>query len=99
MLTFVFVGIMAAISVNAINTGTIPDIEYGLVSAKAPVTDGQNANYTITLSNDKILYVQNNQTLYDTLEVNKTYVFNCLIDLPNDMLIAESAWQTNRTDT
>jgi hypothetical protein len=99
VLSLVFLGVVVAISVNTINTATIPDIEYGLVTAKAPVADSHNANYTINLATGKTLYVQSNQTLYNTLEMNKTYVFNCRIDLPNGMLIAESAWQTNRTDT
>lgn len=96
-LSLVFLGVVVAVSENAINNAAIPDIQYGLVTAKAPVTDGHQANYTINLANNKILYVQSNQTLYDTVEVNKTYVFTCRIDLPNQMLIAESAWQTNRT--
>jgi len=92
-------GVVYAIYQNSINTASIPDIEYGLVTAKAPVVDNKNANYTINLATGKVLYVQGNQTLYDTLELNKTYVFNCRIDIPNNMLIADSAWQTNRTST
>ena len=99
MLCLVFLGIVFVIYQNSVNNANIPDIEYGLVTAKAPVTDGHNANYTINLATGKILYVQSNQTLYDTLVLNKTYVFTCRIDLNNQMYIAESAWQTNRTAT
>lgn len=99
VLSLVFLGVIVGICGTAIENANIPDIEYGLVTAKAPVSDGQHANYTINLSNSKTLYVQGNQTLYDTLELNKTYVFTCRIDYTNQMLIAESAWQTNRTTT
>jgi hypothetical protein len=98
-LALVFLGIIFAISVSAINNAAIPDVEYGQVTAKAPVTDITNIKYKIDLADGKMLYVATNQTLYETLQINKTYVFTCLIDIPNDRLIAESAWQTNRTTT
>ncbi len=99
VLSLIFLGVIFAISQDAINNASIPDIEYGRVTAKAPITDDHNANYTITLDGNKILYVQSNQTLYNTLEINKTYVFTCHIDYPNSMVIAEGAWQTNRPET
>jgi hypothetical protein len=99
VLSLVFLGVIFVVAENVINNAAIPDIQYGVVTQKAPVTDNHPANYTVTLANSKILYVQGNQTLYNVLEVNKSYVFMCRIDMPNGMLIADSAYQTNRTAT
>ncbi len=98
VVSLVFLGVIIAISENSVSNASIPDVEYGKVTAKGP-SDVQNANYTINLAGGKVLYVQGNQTLYDGLEIGKTYVFTCRIDIPNGMTIAESAWQTNRTST
>ena len=99
VLSLVFLGVIFTISINAIDNSTIPDIEYGQVTSKAPVTNIPNIKYQIDLADGKVLYVATNQTLYDTVNINMTYVFSCRIDYTNQWLIAESAWQTNRTAT
>lgn len=98
VLSLVFLGIIFAISVNAIDNAAIPDIEYGLVTSKTPAPADSGFDYVINLEEGKTLYVAGNQTLYDTVQVNLTYVFTCRIDYNNQLLIAESAWQTNRAE-
>jgi len=99
VLSLVFLCVISVISVNAIDNAAIPDIQYGQVASKAPADADSDFDYVINLAEDKTLYIVGNQTLYDSVQINMTYVFNCRIDYRNQMLIAESAWQTNRTET
>ena len=99
VLSLFFLGVILAISVNAIDNSIIPDIEYGQVTSKAPVTDIPGIKYQIALADGKVLYITTNQTLYDTMQINMTYVFSCRIDYNNQWLIMDSASQTNRTET
>jgi hypothetical protein len=90
----VSVGILAGIMLIAqdmINNVKIPDVERGLVSSKAPVSDSHPANFTVTLSDGKTLYVQNNATLYQNILENQTYIFTCRIDFNNKMTIIDNA--------
>jgi hypothetical protein len=84
---------------DSIRNGSIPDVEYGQVTSKAPAPADSDMQYIIKLADGKTLYVAGNQTLYDTVKANLTYVFTCHIDFNNHRVIAESAWQTNRTAT
>jgi len=90
----VSVGILAGIMLIAqdmINNAKIPDVERGLVSSKAPVSDSHPANFTVTLSDGKTLYVQNNATLYQNILENQTYIFTCRIDFNNKMALIDNA--------
>jgi hypothetical protein len=96
IVAFAFVGY---VTLDAIQGSKIPDEQYGLVTAKGPVTDNHPANYTVTLDNSKTFYITSNTTAYEVLEVNKTFLLACRLDINNGMSIVDSAWQTNRTDT
>jgi hypothetical protein len=90
----VSVGILAGIMLIAqdmIYNAKIPDVERGLVSSKAPVSDSHPANFTVTLSDGKTLYVQNNATLYQNILENQTYIFTCRIDFNNKMTLIDNA--------
>jgi hypothetical protein len=87
----VTLGAIVFIAQDAINGAKIPDAQRGMVISKAPVTDNQPANYTVTLPENKLLYIVNNPALYESIVANKTYLFDCRIDLANKMTIIESA--------
>ena len=84
-------GVIVFIAQDAINGAKIPDAERGMVISKAPVTDDHPANYTVTLPENKVLYIVNNPALYESIVENKTYLFECRIDLANKMTIIENA--------
>ena len=97
----VSVGILAGIifiTQDAVNNGKIPDVERGLVTSKAPVSDSHPANFTVSLSDGKTLYIQNNATLYRSILENQTYVFTCRIDFNNRMTLIESVDWVNMTN-
>jgi len=93
------IGFMAYTIGDVLENAKIPDQQYGTVNTKSPVTDNHPANYTITLQDGKQLYITSNTTTYDNIEIGKSYLFNCRIDVKNHMVIIDSASQTNRTDT
>jgi hypothetical protein len=84
-------GTIIYISEDSINNAIIPDIERGTVSSKALVSDNHPANYKINLSSGQKLYILNNSTLYDSIIVNQDYVFDCRVDLNNQMTIINHA--------
>jgi len=63
----------------------------GLVISKTSVTDKPNVGYAVNLSNSRTLYIANNATLYDSLTINQTYLFDCRIDYNNNMFLINSA--------
>ncbi len=79
------------ISEDAINNAKIPDVERGLVSSKALVSDNRPANYSVNLSSGQKLYILNNATLYDSLVINQSYAFECRLDFNNKMTIIDRA--------
>ncbi len=79
------------ISEDAINNAKIPDVERGLVSSKALVSDNLPANYSVNLSSGQKLYILNNATLYDSIVTNQSYVFECRLDFNNKMTIIDRA--------
>lgn len=95
--SLVSLAFIAYVATDAIQGAKIPDQEYGIVTSKGPVTDGHAANYTVNISTGKTLFITNNQTMYNRLQVNMSYLFDCRIDLIGGMLIADSAAQVNRT--
>lgn len=97
--SLVFLALIGLIAQDAINNSAIPNEEYGVVVSKAPMQGGHIADYMVSLANGKTLYILSNTTLYDSIEVNFSYLFNCRIDLNNQITIVNSATQVNRTIT
>ena len=84
-------GTIFYITQDAMSNAKIPDVQTGLVISKAPVTDKPQANYAVTLSDNRQLYISNNMTLYNGILENQTYVFSCRIDFNNKITIIENA--------
>lgn len=101
LIAVVAVGFIAVVANDAIEGAKIPDQEYGTVSSKAPVSDGQPADFTVTLEGGKVLYIQtrDNATLYGSLKENVSYLFTCRIDYQNHITLILSALEQNRTGT
>ncbi len=76
---------------DAISNANIPEVTRGLVVSKAPVSDNHPANYTISLSDNQVLYILNNPSLYQHILENQSYVFDGRIDFNNKMTIIENA--------
>jgi hypothetical protein len=94
MIIIVSLGALATvfyIAQDAVNNAKIPDVQTGLVISKAPVSDKSPANYTVKITDNRVLYIANNVTLYDSILVNQTYVFICRIDFNNKITIIENA--------
>jgi hypothetical protein len=86
----VFGGTMYVLQ-DAINNAKIPEVTRGLVVSKAPVSDSHPANYTVNLSDNQVLYILNNPSLYERILENQSYVFDCRIDFNNKMTIVDNA--------
>ena len=84
-------GTIFYIAQDAISNAKIPDVQTGLVISKAPVADELQANYTLTLSDNRQLYISNDMTLYNVILENQTYVFSCRIDFNNKITLIENA--------
>jgi hypothetical protein len=97
--SLIALGFVVYVATDAIQGAKIPDQEYGIVISKAPVTNGHAADYVVTISTGKTLYIPTNQTIYDYLQENVSYLFDCRIDLIGDMVIVDSVTQVNRTVT
>ena len=84
-------GTIIYISEDAINNAKIPDITRGIVTSKTVITDKPSANYSITLSDGRTLYIQNKSALYESIIVNEnqTYTFDCRIDYNNNMVLID----------
>ncbi len=77
---------------DSIRTATIPDAESGFVVSKVRLTDrSPAATYAVNLNDGRVLYIQNNSALYDSIlvDVNQKYTFTCRIDYNNKMIIIE----------
>jgi hypothetical protein len=99
LVSIVAIGFIGYVIVDAIESAKIPDQQYGTVSSIDPVTDGRPASYIVTLEDNRQLYITTNTTIYETIELDQAYLFSCRIDAKNNMVIIDSAWQTNRTTT
>ena len=84
-------GTIFYITQDAMSNAKIPDVQTGLVISKAPVADKPQANYAVTLSDNRQLYISNNMTLYNGILENQTYVFSCRIDFNNKITLIENA--------
>jgi hypothetical protein len=84
-------GAIFFIGQDAINNAKIPDVERGTVLSKAPLSDSNPTNYTVTLSENRVLYIVNNPSLYQSIQVNQTYTFECRIDFNHKMTVVDVA--------
>jgi hypothetical protein len=91
LVSLAMLGAIVFISQDAINNAKIPDVERGIVISKAPVLDSHPANYTVNLSENRALYILNNPALYQSIQENQTYLFQCRIDFNNKMTIINNA--------
>ena len=64
---------IAYVAIDSIQGAKIPNQEYAMVISKSPVNDNPIANYTVVLSSGKTLYIPNNTTLFDSIQVNQSY--------------------------
>lgn len=99
LLSWIALGFISYVASDAIQGAKIPDAEYGIVASKGLIENGEKGYYTVTLENNKILYILNNSTLYDSIEENLSYLFTCHIDYLKHMIIIDSVLQVNRTAT
>ena len=83
--------VIVGIAEESIRTATIPDAESGFVTSKFPLVDRTQATHAINLIDGRVLYIQNNSALYDSilLDMNQKYTFNCRIDYNNRIVIIE----------
>ncbi|MCL5876284.1 MAG: hypothetical protein M1540_00530 [Candidatus Bathyarchaeota archaeon] len=95
-LSLASIGFIGAVAYDAIQYSKTPDQQYGMVASKSPVTDNPVANYMVSLYSGKTLYIQNNATLYDSLQVNQSYLFDCRIDFNNKITLIDKASQPDR---
>jgi len=99
LLSLIALGFISYVASDAIQGAKIPDAEYGIVVSKGLVENGDISYYAVTLENNKILYILNNSTLYDSIKENSNYLFTCHIDYLKHMTIIDSTLQVNRTGT
>ena len=90
--TILTITVFGAIIFMAIgNLDKIPSIETGTVLSKQTFPDATQANYTITLSDQRTLYILNDSLLYSSLQENQTYVFTCHLDFNRKMTFIDEA--------
>jgi len=86
IISMVVVGIVAVVVLD--NLKAIPSGESGLIVSKSVL----NANEgEIELSGGKTLHILNNTQLYDSLQENQTYSFDCLYNYYTKTEYIESA--------
>jgi hypothetical protein len=90
LVSLIALGVIVYVAQDAITNSTAPDEETGYVTSKAQVTDSSSANYSISLSDGKTLYIQNDNVLYDSILVNQTFTFDCRIDFNHRMSLIQS---------
>jgi len=78
------------------NLNVIPSVERGTVASKNMITANDS---TIKLSSGKTLHILNNVTLYDCLQENQKYVFDCLYNYHTKITTIQSASLDNSTST
>jgi hypothetical protein len=84
--TILTIAVFGAIIFIAIdNLDKIPSIETGALLSKQTFPDATQADYTITLSDQRTLYILNDSLLYSSLQENQTYVFTCHLDFNRKM--------------
>ncbi len=97
LIAVIAVGFIAIVANDAIKGAKIPDGEYGIIADKGQTVENIPVNYYVALTNGKRLYIPMNTTLYNSLQINKSYLFNCRIDYTNQRILIDSAYQQNRT--
>ena len=79
-LTFVFAVVIAVIAGGIVfliaqnNLADIPSTERGTIVSKTVISPNDSI---IELSNGKILHILSNTPLYQNLQLNQSYIFNC----------------------
>jgi hypothetical protein len=90
VVSLIALGVIVYVAQDAITNSTAPDEETGYVTAKTPVTDIPAVTYSVSLSDGKTLYIQNDNVLYDSILVNQTFTFDCRIDFTNHRFLIQS---------
>lgn len=93
LLSLITLGFISYVASDAIQGAKIPDAEYGIVVSKGVIENDDIGYYTVSLENNKILYILNNSTLYNKIQVNQSYLFECRINFNNKMIIIDKATQ------
>lgn len=82
---------MTYVAASVVVYGRIPDSQSGVVVDKGPVTDKPGVSYYVSLDTGKTLYIESNQTLYDSLAVNPSCPFTCRIVFLDGVVVIDSA--------
>ena len=92
-LTFVFAVVIALIAGGVVfliaqnNLTDIPSTERGMIVSKKVI----NANdRVIDLSDGKTLHILNNTPLYQSLQLNQSYIFNCRFNYNTKITVIEN---------
>jgi hypothetical protein len=83
MVSLIALGAIIYISENAVGTAKILDVTRGQVKSKDPLANNSLANYVVNLSDNRVLYISSNMSLYNSIQENQSYVFDCFIDFPH----------------
>ena len=84
-------GGIVLISQDAVNNAKIPEVQKDKVVSKTVITDGNPANFSVTLESGQILYILKDSDLYDSILTNQTYQFDCLLDFKQKIIFIETA--------
>jgi hypothetical protein len=93
-LTFVFAIVIAVISGGIViliaqnNLTDIPLTERGTIVSKTVINTNDSV---IGLSNGRILHILNNPPLYQSLQQNQSYIFNCRFNYNTKIIVIEDA--------
>ena len=78
-------GVVIVITQN--DSTSIPSVERGVIASKNVINATDSA---VVFSDGKTLHVLNNQPLYLSLQINQSYVFNCLYNYRTQITIIQS---------
>ena len=93
-LTFVSAIVIAVISGGIViliaqnNLTDIPSTERGTIVSKTVINTNDSV---IGLSDGKILHIMNNTPLYQSLQKNQNYIFNCRFNYNTKITVIEDA--------
>ena len=87
-LIIIIFGLIIQLGVS--NLTFIPNDERGTIQSKTTLTDAE-ANYMLTLTDGKTLFILNNADLFLSLQENQTYAFSGHLDFYKKMTFVDSA--------
>ena len=87
-LIIIIFGLIIQLGVS--NLTFIPNDERGTIESKTTLTNAE-ANYTLTLTDGKTLFILNNTDLFLSLLENQTYAFSGHLDFYKKMTFFDSA--------